>query len=1064
MCRMSALLKAILVVPVIALVMVAGMVHAATISGTIYANDGTTTSPSPDTEVVAVDNLTYAITDLSGNYTLTVPAGTYTLTVRRWEYLTQRMTLTVSADDNLTGKDFTLAKPESSGISACADFSVSNGNPNRVWSYGYQSGEGAFVPFATIGIFNDQIDRWWMAAADDQYGAIHRNRLNLENWQPNWWPSAGGMYWEPRMLTMAAGTLGLKSVIRWTAPSTGTYRVDVRYAGQEGLGVDANVYVLKNATPLFSGQLNGFNGFLPDRYQRSGTYEQTFLQEVSVQQGDTLDFAVDDAGTHNSDLVSASIDVIPLNPVPNGTITGIVTQNTTGNPAIPGARIRILNTSDFAITGSDGGYTLSEPPGTYTLEVRKRGFVPQRVTVQLASSSLPQDFSLDQTAPGTDACTDFSSALNPNGRWSYLHPSDDPDTYLWHGNLDPANHPTLHTWTNVTTEENGGPDLQRKGQISKNTGSADIWVDWFQGQEYEAGQLIQQGDYFGNDTIVRYTVPEGGTYNVDAYFTAQDTTATFGKVLVRVNGSQLFYGDLSGSFGRPPFYSDRGGLYEQSYNNTIILQRNDTVDFVVQSRNSQMPSDWSHPWATVGGNYLVTRVPGAAGTVMGTVRDTGGNPIQGVRVRVIGTTSSATTGADGVYEFVLPGQSYTLDARKQGLVPQRADITIVSDQTLTQDFTLSVPPAGTDATTSFSATSNPSGNWSYCHTDEKGTRRLYDGTLVVNPTAAINNLWSDVSGNVDLYGAVWKNAGPGSFDYWWNGGMYLEEGQLAQFGDFGGGDTVIRYTVPSLNVYDINACFTGQDEDNTYAFTKVDVNGVNVFQEELYGFYGKSTNNYADRTGVCEQSYFATRGLKPGDTVDFVVAGRGSHKPEEIGNYYVALVGADHMVTPNPNGAVISGTVRDSIGNPIEGARVRIVGADNFVTTGADGTYAFALLAGTYTVEARKSGLIPQNAAVTLTATQTLTRDFTLLVPPAGTDATASFSATNNPSGNWSYRHTDAKGTRRLYDGTLVIQPTAAVNNLWTDVGGNVDGYGAVWKSAGPGSFDMWWNGGMYLE
>ncbi|MHB9038276.1 MAG: carboxypeptidase-like regulatory domain-containing protein, partial [Armatimonadota bacterium] len=315
--------------------------------------------------------------------------------------------------------------------------------------------------------------------------------------------------------------------------------------------------------------------------------------------------------------------------------------------------------------------------------------------------------------------------------------------------------------------------------------------------------------------------------------------------------------------------------------------------------------------------------------------------------------------------------------------------------------------------------------------------RLYVGTLVVNPTAAVNNLWTDVGGNVDGYGAVWKSAGPGSFDMWWNGGMYLEEGQLAQFGDWVGGETVIRYTVPSFGLYDINAHFTGQDQDNTYGFTKVDVNGVNVFQGELYGFYGKSANNYSDRSGVYEQSYFATRSLAPGDTVDFVVAGRGSHMPVDTWNYYECLVGTNHFVTVNPNGVVVSGVVTSSApGNaPVAGATVKTSDGYASVTTDSNGHYTMALFAGTYTITTSKRGFFTKTEQLVVPSGSPLQKGISIDPWPATRwDAAADFSTTNNPSGPWSY------GTTRMVENLPPLQ-TFLYPDLFAAYSGALQGW-----------------------
>jgi len=58
----------------------------------------------------------------------------------------------------------------------------------------------------------------------------------------------------------------------------------------------------------------------------------------------------------------------------SGIVSGTVTANTTGNPVISGATIETSDGAYSAITGSGGTYSITMPPGTYTLLARKSGY------------------------------------------------------------------------------------------------------------------------------------------------------------------------------------------------------------------------------------------------------------------------------------------------------------------------------------------------------------------------------------------------------------------------------------------------------------------------------------------------------------------------------------------------------------------------------------------------------------------------------------------------------------------------------------------------------------------
>src|SRR5918912_2527035 len=82
-----------------------------------------------------------------------------------------------------------------------------------------------------------------------------------------------------------------------------------------------------------------------------------------------------------------------------GTITGTVTSAGAATP-VAGAQVIVRGTPLGTITRDDGRYTISAPPGTYTVEARRIGFAPDSVAgvVVTAGGSATVDFRLQATA------------------------------------------------------------------------------------------------------------------------------------------------------------------------------------------------------------------------------------------------------------------------------------------------------------------------------------------------------------------------------------------------------------------------------------------------------------------------------------------------------------------------------------------------------------------------------------------------------------------------------------------------------------------------------------------
>ncbi|MBE0517118.1 MAG: S8 family serine peptidase [Methanophagales archaeon] len=88
--------------------------------------------------------------------------------------------------------------------------------------------------------------------------------------------------------------------------------------------------------------------------------------------------------------------------------------------------------------------------------------------------------------------------------------------------------------------------------------------------------------------------------------------------------------------------------------------------------------------------------PPATGSINGTVTDTDETAIEGATVVVEGTTLSATTGAEGYYLLEnVPVGDQEVTASANGYYSNTTTVTVIKDDTVTQDFTLEAIPTYT---------------------------------------------------------------------------------------------------------------------------------------------------------------------------------------------------------------------------------------------------------------------------------------------------------------------------------------------------------------------------------
>ena len=176
------------------------------------------------------------------------------------------------------GRDYEAIGPLSALFNAPRDFSIT-ANPNGVWSYGATASLGGPLTLYTVGDPSSGgvsgMDVW-------SFGGFLSPPFVIGNSSGSTIGDQFGFVQPPDLLQLHP-TLGTYSVVRWTAPSAGIYRLGGRFQGvNNGLptGTTTDVHVVVNGTSSFDSPLSGFGTMAP------------FSRTRSLCSSDKVDFAV----------------------------------------------------------------------------------------------------------------------------------------------------------------------------------------------------------------------------------------------------------------------------------------------------------------------------------------------------------------------------------------------------------------------------------------------------------------------------------------------------------------------------------------------------------------------------------------------------------------------------------------------------------------------------------------------------------------------------------------------------------------------------------------------------
>ena len=197
-----------------------------------------------------------------------------------------------------------IAQPNAAHASdVTADFSGTS-NPNGVWSYGSSWTIGGSFVLDTIK--TNSVDgiglTGWLA--NPSVGGADGSPYVAYNGTAGPITNNHNTVYQPGQLAIVPGFTNDYAVVRYTAPSAGTFNIASTFSGLSTLGDDVNVYILTNGVPMFSSSVVGS----PDPASFSGTR--------TLALGETVDFVVataipDGVNYETTTLFSATVTTVP---------------------------------------------------------------------------------------------------------------------------------------------------------------------------------------------------------------------------------------------------------------------------------------------------------------------------------------------------------------------------------------------------------------------------------------------------------------------------------------------------------------------------------------------------------------------------------------------------------------------------------------------------------------------------------------------------------------------------------------------------------------------------------
>jgi hypothetical protein len=179
------------------------------------------------------------------------------------------------------------------GYNPVSDFSATQ-NPNGVWSYGAKAAPGSALSLYTVhsNAYGTGMETWSMNGSC--CSMITRNNTGSTQTYAN----APSVVQYVEALNLHPGPSSERSVLRWTAPIAGTFKLEGRFQGLDTAGTTTDVTISQNGTVFFTGGINGYGN------------QATFSETRTVAAGETIDFQVGDGdNSYGNDSTGLSVTI-----------------------------------------------------------------------------------------------------------------------------------------------------------------------------------------------------------------------------------------------------------------------------------------------------------------------------------------------------------------------------------------------------------------------------------------------------------------------------------------------------------------------------------------------------------------------------------------------------------------------------------------------------------------------------------------------------------------------------------------------------------------------------------
>jgi hypothetical protein len=188
---------------------------------------------------------------------------------------------------------FALLGQPATTFNLSADFSLHD-NPHKAWQFGYSETNSLASNQFRIDQHVDDLHPigFWHPAVNNGPGPGYYPYVAFNSTQQTQYGSSNGWAARAGEVAMEASRAGQYSMVRFTAPVAGPYKVSARFAGIHfGLST-TDVHVMHNDSSLFDADIEGYGGDPAFHKVEGANPTAAYSGDINMKAGDTLTFAV----------------------------------------------------------------------------------------------------------------------------------------------------------------------------------------------------------------------------------------------------------------------------------------------------------------------------------------------------------------------------------------------------------------------------------------------------------------------------------------------------------------------------------------------------------------------------------------------------------------------------------------------------------------------------------------------------------------------------------------------------------------------------------------------------